>query len=139
MTRYFEDCSVGDELPLVEKLPTAEISVEFFTREGEPPPPPERVPVPREGFEGFIVPGLLKMAWLQQYVSEWAGPGGTFVSIRAAYRRPDTTGRRLMLTGRIVDKRQEAGRNLCDIEVATVTNEGPSVRGQVTVALPARG
>jgi hypothetical protein len=137
-TRYFEDCTVGDELPIVEKLPTVDLAVQFFTREGEPTPTPERVPVPREGFEGFIVPGLLKMSWLQQYASDWAGPGSTFVTLRGAYRRPDTTGRPLTLTGRIVDKRTEGGRNLVDIEVATLTDEGPSVRGQVTLALPSR-
>src|SRR5216684_283447 len=110
--RYFEDCSVGDELPEVEKLPTVELAVAFFTRESEPPPSPERVPVPREGFEGFLVPGLLKMAWLQQYVAAWAGPDAKFRTIRAAYRRPDTTGRPLVLTGRVVDKREDGEQKL---------------------------
>jgi acyl dehydratase len=137
--QYFEDCSVGDELPEVEKMATVDLAVAFFTRELEPAPTPERVPVPREGFEGFLVPGLLKMAWLQQYVAAWAGPKATFRTVRGAYRRPDTTGQRLMLTGRIVDKREDAGHKLVEIEVATVSEEGPSVRGTVTVELPSKG
>jgi acyl dehydratase len=136
--RYFEDLSVGDELPPEEKLPTAELAAAFFTREGEPPPTPERVPVPRAGFEGTLVPGLLKVAWLEQYVVRWAGPEATFRMIRVAYRRPDTTGQPLTLTGRIVDKREEGGRKLLDVEVATIAEEGPSVRGMVTVELPSR-
>jgi hypothetical protein len=135
---YFEDCAIGDELPEVEKTATVDLAVGFFTRENEPPPTPERVPVPREGFEGFLVPGLLKMAWLQQYVARWAGPQATFRTVRGAYRRPDTTGQRLVLTGKIVDKREEAGQKLVDIEVQTISDEGPSVRGMVTVALPSK-
>jgi hypothetical protein len=49
------------------------------------------------------------------------------------------TGVPLVLTGRVVDKRDEGGRKLIDIEVATVTDEGPSVRGQVTIEMPSKG
>jgi hypothetical protein len=130
---------VGEELPPVEKVPTEEMAANFFQRDGEPPPTPERVPVPRAGFEGFLVPGLLKMAWLQQYITDWAGPEARFKILRGAYRRPDVTGVPLVLTGRVVDKRDEGGRKLIDIEVATVTDEGPSVRGQVTIEMPSKG
>ena len=84
--RYFEDVAIGDELSAVDKLPSVELTTGFYTREGEPPPVSERIPVAREGFSGDIVPGLLKVAWLSQFVSDWAGPAGTFRAIRVSYK-----------------------------------------------------
>ncbi|MCC7363009.1 MAG: hypothetical protein IT303_01455 [Dehalococcoidia bacterium] len=138
-TRYFEDVNVGDELPGVERMPSEEVATAFFTREGEPPPTPERIPVASAGFSGIIVPGLLKVAWLQQFVTDWAGPEATFRTIRVAYKRPDPAGVGLVLTGTVVDKRQEDGQNVVEVEVATVAPDGPSVRGSVQVSLPSRG
>jgi hypothetical protein len=136
--RYFEDVTVGEELPPVEKLPTEHLAVEFFRRAGEPPPTLERMPVAREGFEGVLVPGVLKVSWLTQFVSDWAGPGAELASIRVAYRRPDTTGQPLLLTGKVVDKAEVDGQKVVDIEVATVAAEGPSVRGTARLRLPGR-
>jgi len=136
--RYFEDITVGEELPPAERLPTEEVTTGFYTREGEPPPTPERVPVASAGFSGIIVPGLLKVAWLSQYVTDWAGPAAEFRTIRVSYRRPDPAGQPLMLTGTVVDKREEAGRRIVEVEVATIAAEGPSVRGMVQVEVPAR-
>ncbi len=137
--RYFEDVNVGDELPAVERMPSDEVAAAFFTREGEPTPTPERMPVASAGFAGHIVPGLLKVAWLQQFVTDWAGPGATFRTIRVAYKRPDPTNQGLVLTGTVVDKRQEDGQNVVEVEVATIAPDGPSVRGSVQVALPSKG
>jgi len=137
--RYFEDVSVGDELEPVEKIPTDEVATQFFAREGEPASTPERLPVSREGFSGVLVPGLLKVSWLTQYVSDWAGPAGRVRTVRVAYRRPDATNAPLVLTGNVVAKREEDGRHVVEIEVATMAEDGPSVRGAAQVELPARG
>ena len=136
--RYFEDVNIGDELEPVEKMPTEELCVDFFTRPGKPKPKPERIPSASAGYGDVLVPGLLKMAWLSQYVSQWAGPEGRFRTVRASYRRPDATGSPLTLTGTVVDKRQVDGRNIVEIEVMTVAAEGPSVRGTAQVELPSR-
>lgn len=137
--RYFEDVSVGDELEPIEKMPTEDLCVDFFTRPGKPKPKPERIPSASEGYDAVLVPGLLKVAWLSQFVRQWAGPAGKFRTVRVAYRRPDTTGAPLMITGTVVDKRQEDGRNIVEIELMTVAATGPSVRGTAQVELPGRG
>ncbi len=134
--RYFEEVNVGEELPPVERLPTEELAAAFFSREGQPPQEPERIPVARAGFSGIIVPGLLKVSWLGQFVAEWAGPEAMLKSVRVAYRRPDPTGEPLLLTGTVVDKQEEDGKPYVDVEVATIAREGPSVRGTVRVELP---
>jgi hypothetical protein len=71
-------------------------------------------------------------------VLAWAGPSAVFRSIRVAYRRPDPVDEPLLLTDTVVDKREEAGRHIIDVDVATVAADGPSVRGIVQIELPVR-
>lgn len=136
---YYEDVTVDDELPPVEKLPTDELATDFFTRVGEGKPTPERIPVPREGFSGIIVPGMLKVAWIGQFVSDWAGPGAHVRSVRVSYKRPDTTGAPLTLVGRVVDKRDDPSGKLVEIEAAILAEGQPSVMSSVQVIMPEKG
>ena len=76
----------------------------------------------------------MKLAWLTSYASDWAGQGATVRSVRVAYRRPDFAGNPLVISGRVVDKREVEGRKLVDMEVVTLMEDGqPSVRGNVQV------
>ncbi len=137
--RHFEDIAINDELPPVEKLPTADMAVEFFGR-GNPTNPAfaDAEAGRRMGVGGALVPGTMKIAWMTHYVSAWAGPASTIRSIRVAYRRPDVAGNPLVLAGRVVDKRHEAGRPIVEIEVVTLANGEPSVRGNVQAEVPSR-
>ncbi|MFN0095667.1 MAG: MaoC family dehydratase [Dehalococcoidia bacterium] len=140
MTRYYEDVSVDEEIPPVEKLPTEDYAVDFFGR-GNPTNPAfaDAAAGKRLGLKGALVPGMLKIAWMTQYVNDWAGPDSALQSIRVAYRRPDVAGNPLVLVGRVVDKRQEDGKNIVEIEVVTLADGQPSVRGNVAVAFPSKG
>jgi acyl dehydratase len=140
MTRYYEDVKVDDEIPPVEKLPTEDLAVDFFGR-GNPTNPAfaDAAAGKRLGLKGALVPGMLKIAWMTQYVNDWAGPESSLQNIRVAYRRPDVAGNELVLAGRVVDKRQEARQNIVEVEVVTLADGQPSVRGNVQVAFPSRG
>jgi hypothetical protein len=81
---------------------------------------------------------MLKIAWLTQFVSTWAGPESNVKSIRAAFRRPDIAGKPLTLAGRVVDKRQEGDKNIVELEVVTLAEGQPSVRANVQVEVPSR-
>lgn len=139
MTRYYEDVSVDEEIPPVEKLPTEDLAIDFFGR-GNPTNPAfaDAEAGRRMGVGGALVPGVLKMSWMTQYVSDWVGTEAKIGSIRVAFRRPDVAGRPLIYTGRVVDKRQEGGRNLVELEVVTIADGQPSIRGNVAVELPSR-
>jgi hypothetical protein len=138
--RYFEDVTVDEELTPVEKMPTVELAGGFtsgrmggdnrFTNVDEGK---------RIGLQGAIVPGTLKIAWLEQFVSDWAGPAAFVTNLRVAFRRPDTAGKPLTLSGRVVDKRSEGGNSLVELEVVTLADGQPSVRANVQVRLPSRG
>jgi hypothetical protein len=140
MQRYFEDTQVDEELAPVEKLPTEDLAVEFFGRDNPTNPAFSDAEAGRRmGIGGALVPGNLKLAWLTQYVSDWAGLDGRVLSLRAVFRRPDVAGRPIVLAGRVVDKREEAGRKVVELEVVTLADGDPSVRSNVQVELPSRG
>lgn len=138
--KFFEDVEVGEVLEPVERLPTEDLAIEFFGRDNPTNPAFRDAEIGRsQGFGGALVPGLLKLAWVTQYVSNWAGTKGRVRMVRAAYRRPDVAGRPLTLVGRVVDKRFEEGVGVVDLEIATLANGQPSVHVSVQVELPARG
>ncbi len=137
--RYFEDIAPDEELEPLERLPTEDQAVEFFGRDNPTNPAFGDAEAGRRmGFGGALVPGLLKLSWIANYVGAWAGPGANLRSVRVAFRRPDIAGKPLTLAGRVVDKRREDGRNVVELEVVTLADGQPSVRGNVQVELPSR-
>jgi acyl dehydratase len=137
--RYFEDVRVDEELLPEERVPTEDLAIDFFGRDNPTNPAFGDAEAGRRGgFGGALVPGNLKLAWMTKYVSDWAGTEGRVVSLRAAFRRPDIAGRPLVITGRVVDTRQEEGRNIVELEVVTLAMGEPSVRSNVQVELPGR-
>lgn len=139
MTRYYEDVAVDQEMDPVEKHPTEDMAIDFFGRNNPSNPAfSDAEAGKRLGIGGALVPGMLKIAWMTQYVNDWAGADSHIRSIRVAYRRPDIQGKPLVLSGRVVDKRQEEGKNLVELEVVTLAEGQPSVRGNIQVELPGR-
>lgn len=137
--RYFEDVTVDDELEPVEQMPTEEKAIEFFGKDNPTNPAFQDAKIGKaQGFGGALVPGLLKIAWLTQYASAWAGTEAQLKSIRVAYRRPDVAGKPLTLSGRVVDKRQDGGENIVELEVVTLADGQPSVRGSVQITMPSK-
>jgi acyl dehydratase len=138
--RYFEDVKVDDELDPLERTPTTDMAIDFFGRDNPTNPAfADAEAGKRMGVGGALVPGLLKLSWITQYVSDWAGPEAQVTNLRVAYRRPDVADRPLVLSGRIVDKREEGAAKIVELEIVTLANGEPSTRGNVQVLLPARG
>lgn len=139
MTRYFEDINVDDELEPLERTPTEDQAIDFFGRDNPTNPAfGDAEAGRRQGFGGALVPGLMKMAWIARYASEWAGNESTLRVVRVAYRRPDIAGKPLVLAGRVVDKHQEDGANVVELEVVTLAEGQPSVRANVQLEVPSR-
>ena len=138
--RYWEDVKVDDELDPVEKTPTTDLAIDFFGRDNPTNPAFSDIEAgKRLGVGGALVPGMLKIAWMTQYVNDWAGPASHLGSIRVAYRRPDIADRTLTLSGRVVDKRVEGDKKIVELEIVTIAEGQPSVRGNVAIELPGRG
>jgi acyl dehydratase len=92
------------------------------------------------GLPGTLIPGPLKLGLLAEMVLDWAGPGALLESIRAAFRRPDTPGRPLLLGGSVTGAEDtESGRRLhCEVWAQNADGER-SVVGAATVLLPGGG
>jgi acyl dehydratase len=136
---YFEDVKVDDEMEPLERTPTTDMAIDFFGRDNPTNPAFSDIEAgKRLGVGGALVPGLLKLSWITQYVSNWAGEQGHVRNLRAAYRRPDVADRPLVLAGRVVDKRVEDGQNIVELEVVTLAEGQPSTRTNVQVELPGK-
>ena len=137
--RYWDDVKIDDEIDPLERMPTTDLAIDFFGRDNPSNPAFSDIEAgKRLGVGGALVPGMLKIAWMTQYVNDWAGPASHLGSIRVAYRRPDIADRMLTLSGRVVDKREEDGKGVIELEIVTIAEGQPSVRGNVTVELPKR-
>lgn len=137
---YYEDIKVDDELEPLERTPTTDMAIDFFGRDNPTNPAFSDIEAgKRLGVGGALVPGLLKLSWITQYVSNWAGEDGLVRNLRAAYRRPDVADRPLTLAGRVVDKRVDDGKNIVELEIVTLANGEPSTRANVQVELPSKG
>lgn len=137
--RYYEDINVDDELEPLERVPTTDMAIDFFGRDNPTNPAFSDIEAgKRLGVGGALVPGLLKLAWLTQYVGTWAGLEGSVRNLRVAYRRPDVADRPLVIAGRVVDKRIDEGKPIVELEVVTLADGQPSTRANVQVELPQR-
>lgn len=139
MSLYFDQINVDDEIAPLERTPTEDQAIEFFGRDNPTNPAFGDAEAGRRmGFGGALVPGLMKMAWIASYAGTWAGPESVLKNVRVAYRRPDVAGKPLTLAGRVVDKRQEAGKNLVELEVVILAEGQPSVRANVQLEVPSQ-
>lgn len=88
------------------------------------------------GLKTVILHGMLKMAFIGEFVQDWAGDG--FVrKIKVQYRGMDFPGDIITVNGTIKRKYEEAGDRLVDLEVFTENQRGEKTTpGTVTVALP---
>lgn len=140
MARYYEDVQVDDEIEPLERTPTEDQAIDFFGRDNPTNPAFGDAEAGRRmGFGGALVPGLLKISWLTQYVSQWAGPESNVKSVRVAFRRPDVAGNPLTLAGRVVDKREDGGHKIVELECVTLAEGQPSVRANIQVEMPSKG
>ena len=65
--RYYEDVNVDDEIEPLEKLPTADLAIDFFGRNNPTNPAfADAEAGKRLGVGGALVPGMLKIAMTSQ-------------------------------------------------------------------------
>ncbi len=133
--------SVGDRLPSVVKEPTTRQLVMFAGASGDFYERHYANAVALEsGLPGVIVHGYLKMAWLGELVSAWAGPGAFVQRIDVSYRGTDVPGDAYRLEGQVTAINPAETVTTVELEI---WGEGPTgaktTLGTATVQLPASG
>jgi acyl dehydratase len=135
----FHDVQVGDHLPAVVRTPTTEQLVRYAGAAGDP----ARIhfderEARRRGFDGVIVHGLLKAAFLGEVVTRWCGDAAWVKAFATQYRGVDYPGRPLVCRGTVSATRVEAGQPLVDLEIWVENADGATTtRGRATVAFHA--
>ena len=83
--------------------------------------------------------GVLRQAWLNHFVSDWAGDDAFTERMEDSIRKFNYMGDTQFLTGKVVGKREEGGRFLVDLEMRMVNQrDAETAYGSATVSLPTR-
>ncbi|WEK42365.1 MAG: MaoC family dehydratase N-terminal domain-containing protein [Candidatus Sphingomonas colombiensis] len=83
--------------------------------------------------------GVMRENYLFHFLSDWAGDNGVVVHVHDEIRKFNYMGDLQTITGQVLSKRVEDGRNLVDVAVKFVNQRGEeTVRGTATIALPSK-
>lgn len=139
--RFFEDVSVGAELPPLAKVPT---TVQLFRYSAVTWNAHrihyEQAYAESEGHPGVLVQAHLHGAFLLQAIMGWMGPRGRLVSFGWSNRGRAIPGDTLTCTGRVTARREQDGRKVVDLELEERNQRGElCAPAKATVALPTRG
>ena len=140
--RYFEDVTVGDELPPVVKGPlTTTHLVRWAAANGNYARIHWDLPFAqlRQGLTNVVVNGSLKNQYLGELLVRFAGEEGWFKRYQVQHRGMDYPGDVLTAHGAVTSKREVGGFGYVDCQVGLRNNRGElTVSGQATVVLPKR-
>ena len=143
MTRYYDSVDMGDELAPVQREVSDQMVLDFcavwstgggaglgrFT---------DHEAAKKEGLPGAIVPGIMSMNYMAQFLADWAD-GGSLKKLDVVFRQPVVHPQTISLVGVITDKNQVGGENLVECDVYLQTAQGDRlVGGKATVVLPTR-
>ena len=134
--RYFEDISVGDEMPpMVKNASRAQLFL-FSAASSNP----HRIHYDKdyaavEGHPDVLVHGPLQGAWLAQFVGDWMGPAGRLLGLTWQNRARAFPERDLTFRGRVT----AADDGIVDLELSEEDDTGQILMpGTARVRLPRR-
>ncbi|MCE5275046.1 MAG: MaoC/PaaZ C-terminal domain-containing protein [Syntrophaceae bacterium] len=142
MSLYFEEISVGYEIPKLVKGPLHKLQhVIYAGASGDFNPLHTDDDFARAvGMkDGVITHGMLIMGFVGQAITAWIPRRDLrrFTVRFAGMTRPGNT---ITITGRVVDKRTRDGENLITCEVVAVDEQGDvKVSGSFDASLPSKG
>ena len=138
MTVYFDDVTVGDELPSLTKGPVTDSQLVRYSGASGDFNPIHTVPKIAQmvGLDGVIAHGMLIMAFGGQLLTDWAGVGSVrHIKVRFSGMTKPTE--RVVCRGQVTEKIEHNGEALV-IGKLTVkgTDDSLKLKGDFTVALP---
>ncbi len=141
--QYFEDVSVGMELPQVAKGPlTTTHLVRWAAANGNYARIHWDLPFAqtRQGLRNVVVNGSLKNQYLGQLMIDFAGEEGWFKRFYVQHRGMDYPGDLITASGFVTEKRDQGSFGYIDCQVGLQNSRGEqTASGQAIVALPKRG
>ena len=140
---YFEDLSVGDEIPALHKSCSTQQLVMWAGASGDFYQIHYDAEFARStGLDGIIMHGALKNAFLGQLLHDWIAPGGMLRKFGCQYRGMDYPNQDIWCRGIVTKKYEDHERqqHLVDLDIWTENPGGQKTTpGTATVILPSRG
>ena len=86
-----------------------------------------------------IVMGNLKLAYIANAITDWAGDEGWIQKLYVEYRKMDVVNATITARGKVSKKYQDDGKHLVDLEVWVENEQGEvTTPGRATLRLPSR-
>ena len=159
-TRYWEDVTEGEELPVLEKgtytvtelflfthgvvgtgrVPRAALEAEGSKDLGGGGRYDKEYAAKRRNMPGQFDWGPQRVCWLGQMATDWMGDAGTLRKMSTRVRHPNVVGDTNTIFGKVAAKRIEGGESLVELDLWNENQAGlATALSRVTVALPSRG
>ncbi len=137
---YWEDVSVGDEVPPLVKKPTTRQLVRWAGASGDfYELHYDKDFAQSTGLPGIIVHGAIKSAWLGQMLGDWVGEGGSIRKYGCSYRGRDVPYDTLTCKGKVVKKYLDGENGCLECEIWLENSRGQiTTPGTAAVVLPRR-
>lgn len=148
---YWDDVEEGQELEPLPKIADRLMLVKWAGASGDfNPHHYDDAFADTQGTDGVIVHGLLKHAWLIQFVTTWMGDAGALKKFDCQYRGMDhprtmktmnepNDGETWQCVGKVVKKYVDGEAHCVDLEIGVVNGaQKTTTPGSATVVLPAR-
>ena len=137
----WEDAQVGQELPpFVNKTGLMELNRFAGANEELVPIHMDVEAAKKAGLPDVIVMGNLKVAYLSNVLTDWAGDKGMVKKLSCQYRGMDVVNATLTAKAKVTNKYVKDGEHLIDLEVWVENDKGQKTTpGAATVRLPSRG
>jgi acyl dehydratase len=138
--RYFEDVSVGDDLPLLQMGPLSTMHLMRWSAAMENW---HRIhydrtfAVEHDKLPDLLVNGSLKQQFIVKLLKDWASSVGWLWKVSFQFRAMDRVGDVLDVWGKVTAAERLADYGLVEIDVGIRGNEGrESTPGKAVIALP---
>ena len=138
---YFEEVSVGDELPRL-LMPITVTRCSFMasaSRDFAPQHHNSWYAQNRSKTRDMFLGTHFNLGMLSRFMTDWGGPLSTVRRMQLAMRRSICAGEDMILTGRVTAKSEKDGERRVDLAIAIDTDRGPAYQAGGTLALPTRG
>ena len=86
-----------------------------------------------------IIMGNLKLAYIANAITDWAGDEGWITKVSVEYRKMDTVNSTITAKGKVTKKFQQDGKNLVELEIWVENEQGEvTTPASAVLALPSR-
>lgn len=137
---YYEDVTVGEEIPSLCKQPTTRQLVMWAGASGDYNPIHyDKDFAQSRGLSGVIVHGQLVYCFLGQLMTDWAGKEGSLRKLTCSYRGMNFPGEVVTCRGKVTKKEVENGEHLVELSLWAENAKGEkTVSGKAVAVMPSR-